>query len=248
MFQYFIAFNLKILLVLVVFGFIMGKARQSAWKNLSHRTGGYVILDFFNLIGTPIHELSHLLPGLLFGYRIEKLCLYRRVKTAAKHGGTLGFVKMSHQGKTRTQKLKKELGQFFIGIGPLLLPPLFLFLLGALLPESLRILPASFGQGPDSFFKALHQLSGADIIIMFAYLYVIIGVAINMELSRQDLRTVLGGLLLLECLFFLLSATAFLFHWNISGYIDFLFHWNLLIASIGLIFGLSVNLLSLIST
>jgi len=248
MFQCFIAFNLKILLVLVVFGFIMGKARQSAWKVLSHRTGGCLILDFFNLIGTPVHELSHLLPGLLFGYRVEKICLYRRVKTAAKNGGALGFVKMSHRGKTRGQKLQKGLGPFFIGVGPLFLPPIFLFFLSALLPASLRTLPASFGQGMDSFFKALHQLSSTDIIIMFAYLYVIIGVSLNMELSRQDLHTAWKGLLLLECLFFLLSAMAVLFHWNLSRFIDFLFHWNILIASIGTIFGLSIHLLSLISS
>ena len=41
MFDYFIQFNIKILLVLVVFGFLMGRARQSAWQNFSRNARGY---------------------------------------------------------------------------------------------------------------------------------------------------------------------------------------------------------------
>ena len=79
MFDLFIQCNIKILLVLVAFGFIMGRARQSAWRNFSKNTRGYFLLDFFNLIGTPVHELSHLIFALLFGYHIDKVCLYRRI-------------------------------------------------------------------------------------------------------------------------------------------------------------------------
>ena len=98
MFDYFVQLNIKILFVLVAFGFLMGLARQSAWKNFSRSSRGFLLLDILNLIGTPVHELSHLVFALLFGYRIDKVCLYRRVRTAKKHGGTLGFVKMHYEG------------------------------------------------------------------------------------------------------------------------------------------------------
>ena len=98
MFDYFVQLNVKILFVLVAFGFLMGLARQSAWKNFSRSSRGFLLLDILNLIGTPVHELSHLVFALLFGYRIDKVCLYRRVRTAKKHGGTLGFVKMHYEG------------------------------------------------------------------------------------------------------------------------------------------------------
>ena len=248
MFDYFIQFNIKILLVLVIFGFIMGRARQSAWRNFSRNARGYFLLDFFNLIGTPVHELSHLIFALIFGYHIDKVCLYRRVKTARKNGGTLGYVKMHYEGDGLLHSLRRDVGLFFIGVGPLLLPPLFLFLAGRLLPDSLLALPAAFQNGTDSFFKALQQLDGADIIIMFAYLYVIISVSMNMELSRQDLHMALKGLLVLELLFLLLSVCAHLFGWNLDTFIGFLFQWNLLIASIGIICGLTFNLISLISS
>ena len=248
MFYYFIQINIKILLVLMIFGFLMGRARQSAWKNFSGKTGGYLLLDFFNLIGTPVHELSHLFFALLFGYHIDKVCLYRRIKTAKKNGGTLRFVKMHYEGSGLLHSLRRDVGLFFIGVGPLLLPPVLLFLCGLLLPDSLQALPSAFRGGANSFFKALQQLDSADIIIMFAYLYVIISVSMNMELSRQDLHMAAGGLLMLELLVLLLSVCAHFFGWNPGAFIDFLFQWNLLIASIGIICGLTFNLISLISS
>ena len=248
MLDYFIQFNIKILLVLVAFGFIMGHARQSAWQNFSRNTRGYFLLDLFNLIGTPVHELSHLIFALIFGYHIDSICLYRRVKTAKKSGGTLGYVKMHYEGSGLLHGIRRDIGLFFIGVGPLLLPPLFLFLISRLLPPSLQALPGAFQNGADSFFKALQQLDGADIIIMFAYLYVIISVSLNMELSRQDLRMAVKGLLVLELLFLFVSVFAYLLGCNLDTFIGFLFQWNLLIASIGIICGLTFNLISLISS
>lgn len=248
MLDYFIQFNIKILLVLVAFGFLMGKARQAAWKNFSKKARGYVLLDFFNLIGTPVHELSHLLFALLFGYHIDKVCLYRRIKTARKNGGTLGFVKMHYEGQGLFHCLRRDVGLFFIGVGPLLLPPVLLFLCGHLLPKSILALPSAFQNSTDSFFKALQQLNGTDIIILFAYLYVIISVSMNMELSRQDLHIAIKGLLVLEVLFLLLSIFAYSIGWNLDTGIAFLFQWNLLIASIGMICGLTFHLISLLSS
>ena len=67
MFDYFVQLNIKILFVLMAFGFLMGLARQSAWKNFSRSSRGFLLLDIMNLIGTPVHELSHLVFALLFG-------------------------------------------------------------------------------------------------------------------------------------------------------------------------------------
>ena len=114
-------------------------------------------------------------------------------------------------------------------------------------PDSLQALPSAFRGGANSFFKALQQLDSADIIIMFAYLYVIISVSMNMELSRQDLHMAAKGLLVLEVLFLLLSVLAFLAGWQLDTFIDFLFQWNLLISFVGIICGLTFHLISLLS-
>ena len=67
MLYYFAQLNLKLLLVIIVFGMIMSKTRQIASQNFSKKASGYYIMDFFNLVGTPVHEFGHLFFGLLFG-------------------------------------------------------------------------------------------------------------------------------------------------------------------------------------
>lgn len=246
MLYYFAQLNLKLLFVITMFGFIMGKTRQIAAQNFSRKSFGFFVMDFFNLVGIPVHEFGHLIFGLLFGYHIDKICLYRSMNSARRHGGTLGFVKMHHKRDTLFQQLMGDAGQFFIGIGPLLSGPAMILLIGYFLPENLKALPSSFQDGAQIFSKALHQLTSADIIIMFVYLYIIIGISLNMELSRQDLHLAWKGLFLLELFFFMLSASASLFQWDLSIVINLLFQWNLLISSVGIICSLMANLIALI--
>ena len=114
MITYFMQLNVKLLFVLILFGFIMGQTRHAAIQNFSNKNRSYLILDFFNLVGTPVHEIGHLLFGLIFGYKIDQICLYRTTKKALHSGGTLGFVKMHHENRSFLQKLQGDFGQFFI--------------------------------------------------------------------------------------------------------------------------------------
>lgn len=72
MITYFMQLNVKLLFVLILFGFIMGQTRHAAIQNFSNKNRSYLILDFFNLVGTPVHEIGHLLFGLIFGYKIDQ--------------------------------------------------------------------------------------------------------------------------------------------------------------------------------
>ena len=65
MITYFMQLNVKLLFVLILFGFIMGQTRHAAIQNFSNKNRSYLILDFFNLVGTPVHEIGHLLFGLI---------------------------------------------------------------------------------------------------------------------------------------------------------------------------------------
>lgn len=246
MITFFLQLNLKLLLVLVLFGFIMGQARHVAIQNFSHKNSSFLILDFFNLLGTPVHELGHLVFGLLFGYKIDQICLYRTTKKALRCGGTLGFVKMHHENRSFLQKLQGDFGQFFIGIGPLLFGPTVIYVTSLFLPNTVRTLPNSFQKDSTIFLKALQQLQPSDIIFLFVFLYIIMGISLNMELSRQDLHLASRGLIFLEAFFLILSGLSVLFHWNLQYGIDILFRWNLLISSIGIISALTANLISLI--
>ena len=115
MITYFMQLNVKLLFVLILFGFIMGQTRHAAIQNFSNKNRSYLILDLFNLVGTPVHEIGHLLFGLIFGYKIDQICLYRTTKKALHSGGTLGFVKMHHKNHSFLQKLQGDFGLLFKG-------------------------------------------------------------------------------------------------------------------------------------
>lgn len=246
MLQYFLLLNLKLLLPLILYGYIIGILRRHTWNNFSKKSKSFFFLDLFNLVGTPVHELSHLLFALLFGFHIDKICLYRTTRTAMKNKGILGYIKIRHKEKTFFQRMQKKTGLFFIGIAPLLLSPLLLLLLWSVLPGSISELPAAFHAGSDSFLKALQQIQGTDIILLIIYLYVIIGVSMNMELSKQDLHMAGQGILMLEVLCFIILAISMALGFQPALFIDLLFRWNLMIALIGTFCSLSAHLISLI--
>ena len=112
MITYFMQLNVKLLFVLILFGFIMGQTRHAAIQNFSNKNRSYLILDFFNLVGTPVHEIGHLLFGLIFGYKIDQICLYRTTKKALHSGGTLGFVKMHHENHSFYRSFRAISGSF----------------------------------------------------------------------------------------------------------------------------------------
>ena len=91
MITYFMQLNVKLLFVLILFGFIMGQTRHAAIQNFSNKNRSYLILDFFNLVGTPVHEIGHLLFGLIFGYKIDQICLYRTTKKALHSGVSVPY-------------------------------------------------------------------------------------------------------------------------------------------------------------
>ena len=244
--HYMIALNLKLFFVLIAFGFIIGQTRQIAVRNISDKKLGNFLLDIFNLAGTPVHELGHLFFAVLFGYKIDQVSLFSTMKKSKKNGGTLGFVKMHHEGTSFLSRLQRDMGQFFIGIGPLLMGPLIIFIFSRLLPERIRSLPVSFRTGFDSFIKALHQLSATDIMLLFVFLYFMAGISLNMELSRQDMEMALKGVFFLEILFLLLAFTSSVFQLNLDYGINILFRWNLIISCTGIISSLIANLIALL--
>ncbi|HTX87904.1 MAG TPA: hypothetical protein VMC08_02860, partial [Bacteroidales bacterium] len=74
----------------------------------------------FKWLGTPVHELGHALFALLFLHKITDIKLF----DPKASGGMYGYVNHRyHPGN-----IYQEIGRFFIGIGPILLGSLVLFL------------------------------------------------------------------------------------------------------------------------
>lgn len=177
--------------------------------------GAYCMEMATGLIGTPVHELSHAFFCLIFGHRITGICLWN----PRSPNGNLGYVTHTY----RKRNLWHQIGNFFIGVAPILGgSSILLLLLWLLLPESSAALFASLGNFPseaEEIPSALLRQTGSVLKALFLpenflrwhwylYLFLAILIVLHMEISRSDLGSGLLGLLFISLL--LLSADAVL--------------------------------------
>lgn len=172
--------------------------------------GGRGICLTTGLIGTPIHELSHALMCLLFGHRIVEMRLFR----VDQKSGTLGYVSHSY----RKSNLYHVIGNYFIGVAPILMGTAFLCLMmHLLLPEAFEMFRAyledfadwqQMGYVPEqllgvgavfvSFLRAL--FSAFETWQFWVFLLIALCVSIHMNLSGADIISSLGALPILALL------------------------------------------------
>src|SRR3989304_2061427 len=101
-----------------IFGLLIHFFSQLTFKSLE-RAFGRVGIYFVAWLGTPIHELGHALFCVIFGHRIVKIELFKPDPVT----GTLGYV----DHKWNRHNPWQVLGNFFIGIGPVILGCAVLF-------------------------------------------------------------------------------------------------------------------------
>ena len=181
--------------------------------------GGCLVRYVTGVIGTPIHELSHALMCLFFGHRIVEMRLFR----VDGKSGTLGYVTHSYH----KSNLYHVLGNYFIGVAPILVGTAFLCLvMHLLLPESFAMFRAyledfadwqQMGYVPEqllgvgavfvSFLTALATAAGAWQFWAFAGLALC--VSIHMNLSGADIIGSLGALPMIGILMALIHAALY---------------------------------------
>jgi hypothetical protein len=107
-------------LPLAIFTIIIHLLERTIQKRLAERFGWSSVL-WTGWLGTPIHELSHAAMCVLFRHRIDEISLFE----PDQQSGRLGYVKHSW----RKGNWFEELGNFFIGIAPLIGGCMALFVL-----------------------------------------------------------------------------------------------------------------------
>ncbi len=174
--------------------------------------------------GTPVHELGHAFFCLIFGHKITKISLF---KPNSKEG-TIGFVFHSFD---RTN-LYHQVGNFFIGAGPLIFGSLTIVgLLWLLVPGGDAILSKlhtsglSFtGQvlGVGDVFRVFVSSSKSLLSLLFTpenmgswqfwvFIYLAMAISAHAELSPPDIGVMLKGLLAIVLLFFLINMVYVIF-------------------------------------
>ena len=192
--------------IIVIFGFIIALCRRGFCAIVGYN--GPKILLATGIVGTPIHELSHALFCLIFGHRVVEMKLY----LPNAPNGTLGYVNHSYNPKN----LYHQIGNFFIGIAPILGGSgVLLLLMMWLTPETFAGVTETLGAMPAfEGFDSVVQYLGAlweMIILVFhpsnfslwqwwVFIVLALMVASHMELSGADMKGGAWGLTLLVLL------------------------------------------------
>ena len=206
--------------IFLVFGFILSRIQTFIVRNYQRSVGWRGVL-WTAWLGTPVHEYSHELVALIFGHRITEVVLF----APDPKTGELGHVSHSYN----RHSLYQNIGNFFIGLAPLIIGPILLTLmLYFLVPRGgeafghLVIDPGSWTTSWQSVKNFLLILFSPADLLSFRFwlvLYLSFCIASHLAPSRSDLHGAwAGGSLIIVCLF-LVDALAFLLNWNISQYI-----------------------------
>lgn len=205
-----ISYLLQIVLLfgpILLFGFLIYLCNKHFYANFGSRSRAVCYVTGF--IGTPVHELSHALMCLLFGHRIVQIKFFQ----VGSEDGTLGYVLHTYNKRNIYQRI----GNFFIGIAPILVISAFLFLIAWLL------MPAMVG-GMTGYIHGVNVSEGVvpamksfarAIGVFFTYastwqwwVFIAIGMflALHMTLSGADIKGALSGLLLTLVIFLVVDV------------------------------------------
>jgi hypothetical protein len=169
-------------------------------------------LYFFGVFGVPIHELCHAIFATVFFHDIKKIKWF----DPKGKGNSYGSVTHHYNEKNFYHRL----GLFFIGMGPVLLAPVFLFAAYHFLVPSAG--PTHFsvtnvGRSFGVFGASLVQAKNWSSVGFYGFLYFTVCITSQMELSPEDFKIARGGIFPFFSLCLVASLVEGLFNFDRHG-------------------------------
>ena len=218
------------LLLALLMTLVAGFVQKRAYAVLGRR----VYLSLLGWLGTTVHECGHALGCLIFRHRIDKIAFF----DPDPQRGTLGYVNHSYNPKNPYHLI----GNFFIGIAPILLGTAVVFLLarvllgeklftplGAITIDSAVLTQAGALTGlaektwEASRVTVLNLFGEANLHSwqLYVFLYVTLAVGSSITLSRADLKGAGHGLFAIVALLFLFNlGTVWLGDFTLEAFVD----------------------------
>ncbi|MDQ0200659.1 hypothetical protein J2S10_003848 [Neobacillus ginsengisoli] len=235
---------------MIAIGFILGFFEKHSNKYLVRAFGPQGVL-LTAWIGTPIHEIGHLLQCFIWGHRVSRVKLLQ----LNSHDGVLGYVEHHYNPNS----IYHQVGNFFIGLGPIfsgigsLILGMYLFV-----PQSYETFKAEIHQHVSLEkldINVLKTIGGAVIAITkslftlhnlinpFFWIFLVLAISISshIALSKADIQSSARGLWMIFCLLVLFNIAAGIFHLDSYRLIVKSAEYNaylLAFASIALLFSL----------
>ncbi|MFC1976856.1 hypothetical protein ACFLWS_01100 [Chloroflexota bacterium] len=198
--------TLSQILILLGPGLALGFAMHFIAKFTGRRLGYKWNIRLVSWIGTPIHEIGHAFFCVVFGHKITEIQLFHPDPVT----GTLGFVNHRYN----SNNMYHQMGNFFIGVGPIIFGTVVLILLSNWLLDinlidtaGVKILSSDLGSWlaftglfgnlwdwSSSFFLAVFSENNLRNWQLYVFLYLDFAIGSHISLSKADLGGVWYGL------------------------------------------------------
>lgn len=175
---------------------------KKAWRLL----GGKAYLWLFGWLSIPVHELGHAVFAVLFGHRINRIVLFDPQASGGSHGQV--------QHSWNQNNLYHKVGNLFIGIGPIILGSLVVWLLSrwllqtsfqgaealdaqAGLAQQLQAIPAFLLNSLLNALLIFQEIVSALSWKTALFLYLSFAISTNINLSDLDLGHIRPALIVI---------------------------------------------------
>ena len=206
------------LLLALLMNYLAGFVQKRSYSLM----GSKIYLGLFGWLGTMIHELGHAVFCVLFRHRINKMRLFSFNPNSDK----LGYVNHSYN----PNRIYQVIGNFFIGIGPILFGSVVIYGLSHLLLRSdilqsiaaLRIQSTEAGVWEYSLQAIAVVWNGVRTLCMglftgenltdwrlYLFLYVVFCIGSSITLSPADMKGAGRGLGAFVAVFFLFNIVTY---------------------------------------
>lgn len=210
---------------IIIFGFILYLLSSMTRRIFAKTLGAKTELYITGWIGTPIHELSHALFCIIFNHKISDIKLF------TTKSDTIGYVLHSYDSRSWYQ----QIGNFFIGVGPIIMGTLIVYFLFLLLAPELKenifsvkidydksagILNMIYSGISNIFTSILNIFSNIikNILVSQSYknigfwifIYLSISIASHMELSPADISHAWKGMLVIFAVSLIFNTLIFI--------------------------------------
>jgi len=214
--------------IIIVVGFSLGMLEKMTNTNMQ-KSFGYKGILATAIIGTPIHEIGHAIMCIVFFHKINRIKL---LKIHSKDG-TLGYVEHSYNKGNVYQRI----GNFFIGIGPILSGTFVLLLsLYFLLPNAFMSFNNNLKQDLTyniinlnlikyvflnslSLVKFIFSIKNLTSVNFWIFAIIAFSVSSHIALSKADINGALDGFIMLYVLLISFNILSEYFSINTFDYI-----------------------------
>lgn len=238
---------------LIGVGFLLGVLEKYSNKFLYKALGPRGVLATA-WIGTPVHELGHLLQCFIWGHRVTKV----KFLQLNNPNGVLGYVEHQYNPSS----IYQQIGNFFIGMGPIF-SGISALMLGMylLVPESYFTFSTYIDNHVSSgsvdlmvilsailaITKSLFTIENLLNPLFWLFLLFAVSISSHIALSKADIKGSSKGLLMIFFVLFIANLVAGLFNIDTYRFIFRLTEYNtyvLAFSSIALLFSFMTLLIS----